>query len=47
MSTRINPYSVDAKAMEPLMALEAYFEASSLERSLCKVVKTRAPQING
>jgi AhpD family alkylhydroperoxidase len=47
MQTRLNPYAVDAKALEPMLAMEAYIQASSLGHALVELVKTRASQING
>jgi AhpD family alkylhydroperoxidase len=47
MHQRLNPYAIDAKAIEPMLALEAQFAASTLEHSLRELVKTRASQING
>ena len=47
MTTRLNLYAVGAKAIEPMMALEAHFKASSLEPLLIDLVKMRASQING
>jgi len=47
MQQRLNPYAIDAKAIEPMLALEAQFAASTLEHSLRELVKTRASQING
>jgi AhpD family alkylhydroperoxidase len=47
MTARLNPYTVAPKALEPMMAMEAYLKASSLEHSLIELVKTRASQING
>lgn len=47
MSARLNPYIVDPKVMEPMMALESAVRNSGLEYSLVELVKTRASQING
>ncbi|WP_374468280.1 carboxymuconolactone decarboxylase family protein [Phenylobacterium sp.] len=47
MQTRLNPHAVAPKAIEPMLALEAYIHASSLEHALIELVKTRASQING
>ena len=47
MTNRLNPYTVAAEAMQPLMALEERFKAGSLGHSLVELVKTRASQING
>src|SRR3546814_10409197 len=47
MTARLNPYTGAPKALEPIMAMEAYLKASSLEHSLIELVKTRASQING
>jgi len=47
MTTRLNMYAVGTKALEPMMALEAHFKASSLEPLLRDLVKMRASQING
>ena len=44
---RINPYRVAPKAMDPMLALEAGFKASTLEPLLIELVKMRASQING
>ncbi|HEY8617642.1 carboxymuconolactone decarboxylase family protein [Phenylobacterium sp.] len=47
MHTRLNPHAVAPKAMEPMLALEAYIHGSGLAHSLIELVKTRASQING
>ena len=47
MTQRLNPQAVAPKAIEPMMALEAYLAASGLEESLRHLVKMRASQING
>jgi AhpD family alkylhydroperoxidase len=47
MTTRLNLYAVGQKAIEPLMAIEAYLQKSSLEHALMHLVKMRASQING
>ena len=44
---RLNYFAVAPKALEPLLALEAYIKQSSLEPLLIDLVKTRASQING
>jgi AhpD family alkylhydroperoxidase len=47
MTTRINLQTVNPKAIEPMMALEAHIHASGLEPKLIDLVKMRASQING
>jgi len=47
MTTRINYYAIGGKALEPMLAIEAYIKASSLEPLLIDLVKMRASQING
>jgi len=47
MTPRINLFAVGQKAIEPMMAIEAYIKASKLEPLLVDLVKTRASQING
>jgi AhpD family alkylhydroperoxidase len=47
MKARLNPYSVSAEIMAPMMALEEQIKASGLEPTLIDLVKMRASQING
>ena len=47
MTQRINLYAVGQKAIEPMLAIEAYLQASGLEHALMHLVKMRASQING
>ncbi len=47
MQPRLNPYKVDMKLMQPMLALEQAVASSGLEHSLIELVKTRASQING
>jgi AhpD family alkylhydroperoxidase len=47
MTQRLNPQAVAPKAIEPMLALEGYLNASGLEESLRHLVKMRASQING
>jgi AhpD family alkylhydroperoxidase len=47
MTTRLNYYAVDPKALEAMMGLENAVRASGLEYSLLELVKMRASQING
>ena len=47
MTTRLNYFQVAPRALEPMLALEAQFAASSLEHSLIELVKMRASQLNG
>ena len=46
MTTRINMYAVNMKALEPMMAMEAHFKTTTLEPLLRDLVKMRASQIN-
>lgn len=46
MSTRLNYYAVEPKALEAMMGLENAVRASGLEYSLLELVKMRASQIN-
>ena len=47
MTQRLNPQTVAPKAIEPMLALEAYLAGCGLEESLRHLVKMRASQING
>ena len=47
MTQRLNFYGIDAKAFDPLIAVEATIKAGTLEHSLLELVKIRASQING
>lgn len=47
MSTRLQYYAVEPKALEAMMGLENAVRASGLEYSLLELVKMRASQING
>ncbi|HET6972344.1 MAG TPA: carboxymuconolactone decarboxylase family protein [Phenylobacterium sp.] len=47
MTTRINVQNVSPKAMEPMLALEAYLATTTLEPMLRDLIKMRASQING
>jgi AhpD family alkylhydroperoxidase len=47
MTTRLNYYAVEPKALEAMMALENAVRAGGLEFSLLELVKMRASQING
>jgi AhpD family alkylhydroperoxidase len=47
MTQRINLYAIGQKAIEPMMTIEAYLQASGLEHALMHLVKMRASQING
>ena len=47
MSTRLNYYAVEPKALEAMMGLENAVRTSGLEYSLLELVKMRASQING
>ena len=47
MTQRLNPQVAAPKALEPMMALEAYLAGSGLEHGLIHLVKMRASQING
>jgi AhpD family alkylhydroperoxidase len=47
MTQRINLYAIDQKALEPMIAIEAYLQKSGLEHALMHLVKMRASQING
>lgn len=47
MSTRLNYYAVEPRALEAMMALETTVRESGLEHSLAELVKIRASQING
>ena len=47
MTQRINLYAVSPKAIEPMLAIEAYIKTTSLEPALVHLVKTRASQVNG
>jgi AhpD family alkylhydroperoxidase len=47
MTQRMNYFGAAPKALEPMLAIEAYIKASSLEPRLVHLVKTRASQING
>jgi AhpD family alkylhydroperoxidase len=47
MTTRINMYGVNPKALEGMMALEAHVKASTLEPLLRDLIKMRVSQING
>lgn len=47
MQPRINFYKADPAAIHAMRGLETYLNQSSLEPSLCQLVKMRASQING
>ncbi|WP_309090375.1 carboxymuconolactone decarboxylase family protein [Phenylobacterium sp.] len=47
MTTRLQYYAVEPKALEAMMGLENAVRASGLEYSLLELVKMRASQING
>ena len=47
MKPRMNYYQAAPDTIKALVALEAQIQASSLEKSLIELVKTRASQING
>ena len=47
MTQRLNPQAIAPKAIEPMLALEAYLAGSGLEHGLMHLVKMRASQING
>jgi AhpD family alkylhydroperoxidase len=47
MTTRINLYAANPKAIEPLLAMEAYLKTTTLEPLLRDLVKMRVSQING
>jgi len=47
MKPRMNYYQAAPDTIKALSALEAQIQASSLEKSLIELVKTRASQING
>lgn len=47
MTTRLNHYAVEPKALEAMMGLETAIRESGLEFSLYELVKMRASQING
>ena len=47
MTTRINLLAVNAKAIEPVLALEAYLKTTTLEPLLRDLIKMRVSQING
>jgi AhpD family alkylhydroperoxidase len=47
MKPRMNYYQAAPDTIKALVTLEAQIQASSLEKSLIELVKTRASQING
>lgn len=47
MTTRLNYYAIEPKALEAMMGLETAIRGSGLEHSLVELVKMRASQING
>ena len=47
MTTRINLYAANPKALEPMLAAEAYLKTSTLEPLLRDLIKMRVSQING
>lgn len=47
MKTRINVAMTDAAAYKAMMGLEAYFQSTSLSKTLKELIKIRASQING
>lgn len=47
MEARLNPYKIAPDAVNALIALERYVQASGLEKSLLNLIKTRASQLNG
>lgn len=47
MTTRLNYYAVEPKAVQAMVQLEAAVRESGLEYSLIELVKMRASQING
>jgi len=47
MTTRLNYYAVEPKALDAMMNLENAVRAGGLEFSLLELVKMRASQING
>jgi len=47
MTTRINYYAVNPKALEPMLAMEAYLKTTTLEPLLRDLIKMRVSQING
>lgn len=47
MEARLNPYKVASDAVNALIALERYVQASGLDKTLLDLVKTRASQLNG
>ncbi|MBX3483125.1 carboxymuconolactone decarboxylase family protein [Phenylobacterium sp.] len=47
MTTRINMYGVNPKALEGMMTLEAHFRTTTIEPLLRDLIKMRASQING
>jgi AhpD family alkylhydroperoxidase len=47
MKSRINLFQVNPKAVQPMLALQAYVDGSGLEARLLQLVEVRASQING
>jgi AhpD family alkylhydroperoxidase len=46
MEARLNPYRTAPDAINALITLERYVEASGLEKALLNLIKTRASQVN-
>lgn len=47
MKPRLNIFQVNPKAIQPMLAMQAYVDGSGLEPRLLHLVKLRASQING
>ena len=47
MNPRINMFDVNPKAIQTMMAMQAYVNGSGLEARLLHLVKLRASQVNG
>ena len=47
MTPRINLFQINPKAMQSMLAMQAYVDGSGLETRLLHLVKMRASQING
>lgn len=47
MQARLNPWTANSQAMNAMLNLENYLQDSSLEYSICELVRTRASQLNG
>ncbi|GAB3290234.1 carboxymuconolactone decarboxylase family protein [Parahaliea aestuarii] len=47
MQARLDPWNANSQAMNAMLNLENYLQDSSLEYSICELVRTRASQLNG